>query len=290
MSENIRADKFLPVGQAPSANVGRVEHAASTLYGQVAGRLRERIHTGQLAPGDQLPGEAELAAELGVSRSTVRGALGILQREGHISKRQGARSTVSPIRVQQALAHLETLDEALVAQGLTSSTEVVSYSFCRPGGAIARRLAVADDSEILAVRRLHLVDDRSIAVVDLAIPGSLAADLTRRDVEEHAFYDLLPDRVGIRIGRAIQSVRAEAATPDIADALGVPEASPLLVCERVTFSDQSEPLVHAIFHYRGDRFEFQSELFPHRRTIPWALPGLAANPGLDVALEQGVSA
>ena len=270
-----------PTGAAP---------AASTLYARVAGRLRGQILTGQLAPGEQLPGEAELAADLGVSRSTVRGALGILQREGHIAKQQGARSTVNPIRVQQALAHLETLDEALVAQGLTPSTKVVHYNFRRPGAAIAQRLSVAEDSEILAVRRVHLVDERPIALVDLAIPGNLASDLTRRDVEERAFYDLLPDRLGIRIGRAIQSVRAEAATADVAGALGVAESSPLLVCERVTFSDQSEPLVHATFRYRGDRFEFQSELFPHRRTVPWALPGLAANPGLDARPEQGASA
>lgn len=246
--------------------------------------------TGRLAPGAQLPGEAELASDLGVSRSTVRGALSILQREGHVSKQQGARSTVNPIRVQQALAHLETLDEALVAQGLTSSTKVVHYNFRRPGSSIARRLHVPADSEVLAVRRVHLVDERPIAVVDLAIPGSLAADLTRRDVEERAFYDLLPDRLGIRVGQASQFVRAEAASPEVASALSVQEAAPLLVCERVTYSDQSEPLVHAVFRYRGDRFEFQSELFPHRRTIPWALPGLTANAGLDTDPDQGVSA
>jgi GntR family transcriptional regulator len=263
---------------------------SNTLYGQVASQLREQIYSGKLAPGEQLAGETALADQLGVSRSTVRGALSILQREGHISKQQGARSTVNPVRVRQALAHLETLDETLVAQGLTSDTKVIQYNFRRPSRAIADRLAIPQDAEILAVRRVHSVGARPIAVVDLAISAELAADLTRRDVEERAFYDLLPDRLCIRVGRATQTVRAEAASPDVAEALWVPESSPLLVCERLTLSDQSEPLVHATFRYHGDRFEFQSELSTHRRTIAWALPGLAANQGLDILPDRGVSA
>lgn len=290
MTDHTGADRWAPRARTSLARVPPEPEPANTLYSQVAGQLREQILAGKLAPGEQLAGETALAEQLGVSRSTVRGALSILQREGRISKQQGARSTVNPVRFQQALAHLETLDEALVAQGLTSDTKVVQYNFRRPSRGIADRLAMSEEAEILAVRRIHSVDARPIAVVDLAISAELAADLTRRDVEERAFYDLLPDRLGIRVGRATQTVRAEAASPDVAEALWVPESSPLLVCERLTLSDQSEPLVHATFRYRGDRFEFQSELSSHHRTISWALPGLAANQGLDSPPDQGVSA
>lgn len=45
---------------------------------EIAIRLRERILAGQLAVGDRLPSEAELAGEFGVNRGTVREALGML--------------------------------------------------------------------------------------------------------------------------------------------------------------------------------------------------------------------
>jgi DNA-binding GntR family transcriptional regulator len=51
------------------------------LYDQLAGILRKQIKTGELAPGALLPSESYLQEQYGVSRSTVRRALGILRNE-----------------------------------------------------------------------------------------------------------------------------------------------------------------------------------------------------------------
>lgn len=56
---------------------------------QVAEQLSQRIHDGVLQPGDQLPTEAELVADLGVSRSVVREAVATLRSEGLVEPRQG---------------------------------------------------------------------------------------------------------------------------------------------------------------------------------------------------------
>src|SRR5690606_24539176 len=53
-----------------------VKVARSTLYQQVASELRRAIYSGALGPGDQLPTEADLMQVHGVSRNTVRLALG----------------------------------------------------------------------------------------------------------------------------------------------------------------------------------------------------------------------
>ncbi len=45
------------------------------LYRQVADQIRSQIEHGQLGVGERLPGERELAEELGVSRPTIREAL-----------------------------------------------------------------------------------------------------------------------------------------------------------------------------------------------------------------------
>jgi DNA-binding FadR family transcriptional regulator len=60
----------------------RVERA----YEQLAEALRESIHIGALQVGDRLPSESRLAQEAGVSRSTVREALRILQEAGLIER------------------------------------------------------------------------------------------------------------------------------------------------------------------------------------------------------------
>lgn len=55
-------------------------------YEQLAGLLRERITSGELAVGDRLPSETALAKQAGVSRSTVREALRILEQGGLVER------------------------------------------------------------------------------------------------------------------------------------------------------------------------------------------------------------
>src|SRR3954471_11973534 len=55
----------------------------------VADRLRRSIALGEVVAGERLPAERTLAANLGVSRPTVREALRVLQDEGALVTRRG---------------------------------------------------------------------------------------------------------------------------------------------------------------------------------------------------------
>jgi DNA-binding FadR family transcriptional regulator len=52
-------------------------------------RLLTVIKLGMIAPGDRFPAERELAAQLGISRLTLREALAELQKAGYVSSRRG---------------------------------------------------------------------------------------------------------------------------------------------------------------------------------------------------------
>jgi GntR family transcriptional regulator len=56
---------------------------------QLAGILRGRIESGELAPGDRIPSVISLAQEYELAAGTVRKALAQLQREGLIESRVG---------------------------------------------------------------------------------------------------------------------------------------------------------------------------------------------------------
>lgn len=61
-----------------------------TVAEDVADRIRRLIHDGALSAGDRLPGERDLAADLGVGRVSVREAIRLLADAGYLTVRRGA--------------------------------------------------------------------------------------------------------------------------------------------------------------------------------------------------------
>ena len=62
-----------------------------TTFEETVERLGTAIRVGILAPGSQLPAERDLADELGISRSTLRGALTTLVQSGHLVSLRGRK-------------------------------------------------------------------------------------------------------------------------------------------------------------------------------------------------------
>ncbi|GAA2472893.1 hypothetical protein GCM10010435_11670 [Winogradskya consettensis] len=59
--------------------------ADRAVFRQLADLLRSQIEGGELAPGEPLPSELRLAQEHGISRTTVRQAIGQLRTEGLVT-------------------------------------------------------------------------------------------------------------------------------------------------------------------------------------------------------------
>jgi DNA-binding transcriptional regulator YhcF (GntR family) len=109
----------------------------------VAAALRERITTGDLAPGHRLPTQQDLSAEFGVNRTVVRQALGTLKTEGLVTMGRGAPATVAPPAQRPRAQHgpapagvllVDRLRTALAAEHVTIdvfslTTETLSNAF-----------------------------------------------------------------------------------------------------------------------------------------------------------------
>jgi GntR family transcriptional regulator, transcriptional repressor for pyruvate dehydrogenase complex len=84
----------------------------SPLYKEVLARLQDLVARAELRPGDKLPGERELAVELGVSRNSLRPALAALEALGVLEIRHGSgtflrSSTVADVAESLAVILLE---------------------------------------------------------------------------------------------------------------------------------------------------------------------------------------
>lgn len=196
-------------------------------YRIIADDLRHRIGTGEFHLGAVLPSEADLSAAYEASRVTIRRALEALRGEGLLESRQGFGWLVAAEPVRQDLNRLSTIEGQLDAAGVRSDRRIVSFGFRRTPPRVREHLS---DRNVLEVVRLHLADDHPFARVTVWCPEELGATLSRDDVERSAFLDQLP----VRLGGAIQTIGADAASRSDAERLDVPVGSPVLVAERVT--------------------------------------------------------
>ncbi|WP_329107784.1 winged helix-turn-helix domain-containing protein [Micromonospora sp. NBC_01699] len=75
------------------------------VYVQLADLIRERIESGELAPGTTLASEARLTQEYGIGREAVRMAVSLLRSEGLVStiRGHGTRVRESPERTKAEL-------------------------------------------------------------------------------------------------------------------------------------------------------------------------------------------
>src|SRR5580693_1915288 len=71
------------------------KQAGTALYRQVADDLRARVERSELAPGQRLAPEAELARQYGVNRLTMRRALEELARAGIVRTEHGVGSFIA---------------------------------------------------------------------------------------------------------------------------------------------------------------------------------------------------
>lgn len=103
-------DARRPRRAAPAPSAGEPRFAVvvrSTLAEEIATRLLDLIRAEQLRPGDKLPAERDLAAQMRVSRPVLREALRALAIMGVVEIRQGAGTYITALEPQRLVSHLQ---------------------------------------------------------------------------------------------------------------------------------------------------------------------------------------
>jgi len=124
--------------------------AAQPLYEELAELIRQKVSAGELAPGDRLPGEIELAASLGVSRPSVREALKILRALGVVSIRHGDGVYVTASDAQDIVSRLAPR-QVLLPESLYDLYEVRKTLECQAAAWAAQRATAEQVRELQAI-------------------------------------------------------------------------------------------------------------------------------------------
>ncbi|WP_309501052.1 GntR family transcriptional regulator [Saccharopolyspora gloriosae] len=220
-------------------------------HAQLREILRE-IATRELPPGSAMPSERDLTLCYGVSRLTVREAIGQLVAEGLLVRVRGKGTFTGRPRVDVRL-HLASFTEDMRQRGLHPETTVLGHAELPPPPDTAEALGLTPGEPAYWLTRLRKADGAPLAVErgwfhPAAAPGLLGHDLSE------SLYSLLHRHYGVRLEHATQTVLAETADAETARLLEVDPGSPLLVFRRISTA-RDVPVEDMRSWYRGDAYQ-----------------------------------
>ncbi len=212
------------------------------------------IGDGLLAAGDRLPPEGEFASTLGVSRMTLRQALGALETRGLVRRKRGRAggTFVTKPRIECDLTGLPGFTEQMRRAQVRAGARVVRAERVPAPGEVARALDLARGRQVFVIVRVRLANREPLALeetylaaddfpglLDRRLTGSLYS-LMRRD------YDLAPFT-------AREWLEPVIAGDEEAALLGTQPGSALMLVTRTSYTESGKPVEHAYDRYRADR-------------------------------------
>jgi GntR family transcriptional regulator len=223
---------------------------------QIAGTLRAQILGGASLPGDRLETEPVLARRLGVSRSTLRSAIALLEQEGHIERKHGAGTfvTARPV-LRNDLGENFSVTDMIAGAGRRPGIADVQADLVAAPPDIALQLQVEEGTPLSRLRRVRTADGRR--VVD-STDWARADDLSPGELKEVAggsVYAALA-RLGLGIQHGVARIEPENAGIEVAARLGVAPGRLLFALHQVDYTEAGRPVLASLEFHLADMFEF----------------------------------
>jgi GntR family transcriptional regulator len=231
-----------------------LERGAGPLHVAIADQIAAAIASGRLVEGTRLPPERHLALSLGVSRMTVRQALGELDRDGLVRRvvgRAGGTFVLEP-KVEHHALGTDGLSAQLRRHGLADGAEIISADVEPSRRRTAAALGLERGEHVVVIVRLRLAGGKPLAVERSSLPVRLFPDLEDMDLGG-SLYELMDEGFGRRPVRAVERLETTEARPSEARALGVRRGAPILLVERIGYSADGTAVEFARDRFRGDR-------------------------------------
>jgi GntR family transcriptional regulator len=232
-------------------------------YTQIKDTLRASVLDGTYKPHEQMPSESEMTELFGVSRITVRQALGDLQKEGLIFKIHGKGTFVSKPKAFQDLARLQGFGEAMSRMGYEAFNQVISFKNVRAPRRVAERLHLTSQESVAEIKRVRFLNREPISLDVTYLPAHIGDRLRKEDLGTRDIFLILENDYGLALGNADLQIEAMTADASLSRALCIEEGSPILRIERLTYTTRRKPLDFEYLFYRGDAFQYRLRLERH---------------------------
>lgn len=210
-----------------------------------------------LAEGESVPPERDLAVRFGVARETVRQALHELLVEGRIERR-GRGTVVSRPKLTQPLS-LRSYTEGALTMGRVPGRLLVTWDDIDATSDMATALGISAGESVMHLERILLADGQRIGLESTYLPKHRFGHFAESFDPTTSLYAAIRGN-GVRFGSAVERIETVLPSPREAALLESTTAMPMLLLNRRTLDTGGNPIEVVRALYRGDRVAFEAQL------------------------------
>jgi GntR family transcriptional regulator len=236
--------------------ISRPSHA--TLTDQTVQAIQEAVKQGKFLPGSQLPPEMELLQMLGVSRTTLREALRILEEQRLIRKRRGLGTFVMERAIVKDMSQNFGITEMISQAGFTPGTRDFDIYLDPSSKTIAEKLDIPSDAILVVVDRVRTANDKPVVWTRDIMPQEYLGGWmpTIKELNQRSLYECLAEYTNIRILSGIASFNPVLANREVAEKLNIQRNDLLLLIDQVDFDKNQRPVLYSVEYHLTDNFNF----------------------------------
>jgi GntR family transcriptional regulator len=241
-----------------------IDHkSALPLRAQVEALLRDLVRQANYQKGDLLPDEITLAAQLGVSRGTVRSGISKLVFEGILERKAGVGTRVSNQQLESGIKEWRSFTREMASKGITVQNFSIRYQQAKATEAAAQALQLDEGTPILRLERVRGWDDQPVLHSTSWFHPRLK--LSGDEQINLPLYEMLEKQAGVRPHHAREEFLAVCAETRIARLLRVNRGTPLLLRRHTVYDPGNRPFEFAEVCYVSSRFTLSLDM---RRSEP----------------------
>lgn len=222
------------------------------LRAQVEQLLRALIQQPEYQKGALLPDEVTLAAELGVSRGTVRSGISKLVFEGALERKAGIGTRVSQRPHESGIRAWRSFTLEMASKGITVTNFRLDYRLVEASGPAAEALQQEPNMPLWRIDRVRGWNGKPV----LQTTSWFHPRLGLKGTEDFSqpLYETIEKAAGVRPHHAREEFLAVSADARISKLLQVTRGTPLLLRRHTVFDPGNRPFEFAEVRYVSSRF------------------------------------
>ncbi len=241
-----------------SLPINRIRHA--TLTDQTVQAIQEAIKQGKFPAGSQLPPEMELLQMMGISRTTLREALRVLEEQRLIRKHRGLGTFVMEHAIVKDMSRNFGITEMISQAGYTPGTRDFNIRLEQPSKAVSEklRIPIPDNSIIVVIERVRTANQTPVVWTRDIMPQEYLGGWmpTSKELNQRSLYECLEEYASIRIESGIASFTPVQANREIAEKLEIQRNDLLLLIDQVDLDQTQRPVLYSAEYHLTDKFNF----------------------------------